>query len=266
MTTCDLWKTVRADMSEGTWSGSLAGCNAGDVSEDGRDHALAMVNLYRGLAGLGAVGLDAGYNDAAQSCALMMHANNALNHFPPSSWKCFSDLGAGAAGKSNIATTPGVQAVDLYMIDPGAGNASTIGHRRWILSNSLGPIGLGSTSEFSCMWVIGGVGNAAKEFTPWPPAGEVPIQAWNVTFESLDSTGWTIQSDTISFAGAKVTVNDGGQDMPVTTAELLPNYGSAHAVRFTPKGWKAQAGHTYAISVQGSSKPVSYSVSVVDCK
>jgi len=262
-TVCDQWKAARADLSEGTWSGSLAGCNAGDVSKKGRDNALSLVNLYRAMVGLPAVGLDAGYNDAAQACSLMMHANNQLSHFPPKNWKCYSDLGAGAAGKSNIATTPGVQAVDLYMIDPG--NETTIGHRRWILSNSLGPIGLGSTSGFSCMWVIGGGGDAQKEFVAWPPPGQVPIEAWNVAFVSLDSTGWTVQSDSITMSGAKVTVSDGGVDKPVETVELLPNYGSAAAVRFNPKGWKTQAGHTYDVKVTGASKPIGYQVEVVDC-
>ncbi len=262
-TACEQWKSARANLAEGAWSGALASCSAGDVAAEGRVRALALVNLYRALAGLPPVLLDAARNNGAQACSLMMDANKQLSHFPPNSWKCFSDLGAATAGESNIATTAGVQAVDLYMTDPG--NPTTIGHRRWILSNSLGPIGLGSTNAYSCMSVLGGNGNAGQAYAAWPPAGEVPFEAWNVTFESLDSTGWTIQSDGINLAGGKVSVADGGKDMPVGTVELLPNYGSATALRFNPKGWTAAPGHTYDVSVTGASKAVNYSVTVVDC-
>ncbi len=263
MTVCDQWKAARADLSEGTWSGALDGCNAGDTSAEGRANALALVNLYRAMVGLPPATLDAERNAAAQECALMMHANGQLSHTPPQSWKCFSDKGAGAAGKSNIATTPGVQAVDLYMIDPG--NETTIGHRRWILSNSLGAIGLGSTNGYSCMWVIGGGNDAGKKFVAWPPAGQVPIDAWNVSFVSLDATGWTIQSDSIGFGGAKVTVKDDGKMLPVETVVLGAGYGSTSALRFNPVGWKAQAGHNYEVTVTGATEPLSYVVEVVAC-
>lgn len=263
MSVCDQWQAARANLSEGSWSGSVAACNAGDTSADGRQHALALVNLYRALVDLPPATLDDTRNAAAQECALMMHANTQLSHTPPSSWKCYSDTGAGAAGKSNIATTPGVQAVDLYMVDPG--NETTIGHRRWILSNSLGAIGLGSTNGYSCMWVIGGGQNAGKKFVAWPPAGQIPIDAWSVSFTSIDSTGWTVQSDSIGLGSAKVKVSDNGADMPVDTVVLGSGYGSTSAIRFNPKGWKAQAGHNYEVTVEGASEPISYVVEVVSC-
>jgi hypothetical protein len=198
-----------------------------------------------------------------QECALMMDANNMLSHSPPSSWACYNATGAGAAGKSNIATTAGVQAVDLYMTDPG--NPTTIGHRRWILSNSLGPIGLGSTSDYSCMMVIGGSGNANKQWTAYPPPGQVPLELFNVSFQTLDSTGWTVQSDSINLGGAQVTVTDGGTNRPVTVTPLNGGYGSSYAIRFNPQGWSTQAGHTYSVSVTGIATPINYDVVVVNC-
>lgn len=262
-TACEQWKSARANLSEGAFSGSVAGCSAGDVAADGRAHTLLLVNVYRALVGLPPVALDAARNAGSQACALMMDANQQLSHTPPNSWKCFTGLGAATAGQSNIATTAAVQAVGLYMTDPG--NPTTIGHRRWILSNSLGPIGVGSTNQYSCMSVLGGNGNAALPYAAWPPPGSVPIQAWHVAAESLDATGWSIQSDAIELSGAKVSVKDAGQDMLVDTVVLLPNYGSASALRFNPKGWKAAAGHTYQVTVAGASKPLSYAVTVVDC-
>ena len=84
-------------MSEGTWSGNIATCDPGDISADGRANALAQVNLYRWMAGLPTVVNDATLDGYAQECALMMHANGAWSHYPPTSWDCYTVDGATAA-------------------------------------------------------------------------------------------------------------------------------------------------------------------------
>lgn len=260
---CQRWSADRADLGEGTWSGSVASCDPGDVSADGRANALKLVNLYRSVAGLPPVTNDATRDQKAQACALMMHANNQLSHTPPMSWTCYSADGAEGAGNSNISGTAGVAGVDLYMADPG--NETTMGHRRWILSGSLGPIGLGSTSGYSCMWVIGGGGSEDRPFTAWPSAGVFPIQAMSASFAPVDQTGWTIQSSTIDLSGAVVSVTDGGEDRPMAVTQLAGGYGSTYAIRMVPQGWTSQAGHTYSVSVSGTSEPISYQVTMVDC-
>jgi hypothetical protein len=261
---CDRWRADRADLREGSWSGSVSGCVAGDVASPGRDNALKLVNLFRWMAGLPAVTLDAERNRKAQDCALMMHANGALSHSPPTSWACYTADGAEAAGRSNIGTSPGVDAVDMYMQDWG--NESTLGHRRWILSNSLGPIGQGSTSEYSCLWVLYGSGSAGASWTSWPPPGDFPIQAVTMSWRGLDSTGWTVQSDSIDLDRATgVTVTAGGSSLAVSFVHLLNGYGSSTAINFIPSGWSSTVGTTYHVEVQGVSTPISYDVTMVDC-
>lgn len=268
---CWRWRCDRINRSEGTWSGNLASCTAGDISAAGRANALRMVNLYRFLGGLSAVTADATKNAAAQKCALMEHANGTLSHTPPTTWKCYSSEGATAAGRSNIATAPGVSAVDLYMADPG--NPTTIGHRRWILSRSLGPIGLGSTlvgsAGYSCMHVIGGSGMASYAYQAWPPPGPVPIEMWNaVSFAPLDTVGWTVQSDTINLTGATATLKDGSTVVPTSTTTLGPGYGSNYAIRFAPTStsWRALAGHTYNVTITKTGMtPITYAVQPTAC-
>jgi uncharacterized protein YkwD len=260
---CDRWTSDRTGLTEGSWSGSVNACDPGDISADAREDALTLVNLYRWLAALPPVTTDPTRNAKTQACALMMHANGQLSHNPPMSWDCYSADGAQAAGNSNIASTPGVSGVDLYMADPG--NDTTIGHRRWILSGSLGPIGLGSTTGASCMWVLGGSGPGAPPFTAWPSPGYFPLQAMQASFVSVDQTGWTIQSDSIDLGSADVTITDGGNDKPVSVASLAGGYGSTYAIKITPQGWTTEAGHTYSVSVSGVSQPIAYDVSVVDC-
>jgi Cysteine-rich secretory protein family len=254
---CERWTADRTDLSEGTWTGSIATCDAGDIGPPGRANALKLLNLYRFLAGMPAVKDDPGWDSEAQQCALMQSANG-LSHSLTTSAKCYSAAGADGSQRSDLSGGPGVQAIDGYMQDYG--NASTMGHRRWILNNQLGPVGLGSAVA-SCFMNVGGTGNAAKPFVAWPPPGQVPYAALVTT--TADMSGWTIQSDTINLNGGTVTVKDGAQTVQVTQSSLPAGYGSTYAIRFAPMGWQSQAGHDYAVTVSGTS--VAYTVQVVAC-
>lgn len=265
---CRRWRCDRTDLSEGTWSGTVMPCAAGELNDVGKNNALKLINLYRFIADLPAVTLDATKNQAAQECALMMDANNQLSHSPPTNWACYSMNGATAAGRSNICSTRAVRCIDMYMSD--SGNATTIGHRRWFLSNQLGPIGIGGTTGGSCHHVIGGSGTATKSFMAWPPPGPVPLEAIAIPGNpSVDTTGWTVQTYSAAFSlvGASVTVTEGGAAKPVTVTQLGDNYGSRYAIRFNPMGWTTQAGRTYQVTVTapGLATPISYAVEVVSC-
>jgi hypothetical protein len=262
--TCTRWKMDRMNLSEGTWSGSTSSCEVGDISADGRANALRLVNLYRWLADLPPVETDPEFDRKAQACALLQRANNSLSHTPPASWMCYMEEGAEGAGRCNISTGPGVASVAGYIVDPG--NPMTIGHRRWILSNTFGPTGLGSTDRHSCMWTMGR-NRLGRQWMAWPPPGPFPIQAMSGGFgANLDQTGWTVQSDMINLDAAQVTVMADGAMQPVTVTKLLPGYGSRYAIRFNPDGWSTAAGKTYAISVTGISTPINYEVEMVNCQ
>jgi hypothetical protein len=116
---CLHWKCDRAELDEGTWTGDVGSCSAGDVTDGGRDHALRLLNLYRFIAQLPPVTHEAGRNARAQKCALMMDANDMLNHTPPTTWSCYTADGASGAGTSNLASAPGVTAIVLIMEEFG---------------------------------------------------------------------------------------------------------------------------------------------------
>jgi len=263
---CARWLTDREKLPEGKWTGNSAKCEPGTLSEDAKEAALRLVNLYRFLAHQPAVTRAADLDAKAQACALIMKANGKISHFPTQTWKCWSKDGALAAKKSNLSTGPGVRAVDRYMVDNGAHNAPTMGHRRWILSRTLGPIGVGSsTSKGSCLWVIGGKGNSPRKWVAWPPDGEVPLAAFGQGGGSIDQTGWTLQSDSVSLHNAKVKVTVGGVEKPVKQRPLKSGYGSKHAIAWVPQGWKAQAGTTYHVAIKGASTDFEYDVKVLAC-
>lgn len=261
---CNRWLADRTDMSEGTWSGSVDTCDAGEVSQNGIDNALRLVNLFRWLSGVPEVETNEILNQKAQECSLIMHAYGGLTHYPSENMSCYSEDGSSAAGKSNLSPYAGVYSVDLYMSDPG--NETTLGHRRWILSNGLGPIGLGSTSEFSCMHVIGGSGSGNSPWTAWPPSGPVPYELMNLAWATLEETGWSIQSDSTNLSNATVTITlDDGTDLPVTVTELGANYGSRFALSMVPNGWVSQPGRTYDVHIEATGGVIDYSVELIDC-
>ena len=262
---CTRWKADRADVSEGAWTGNVASCEPGDMSATGRANALRVLNLYRWLADLPAVETDPAMDKQAQACSLLQRANNSLSHMPPSTWTCYMAEGATAAGRCNISTGPAVSSVDGYMIDPG--NDTTIGHRRWILSNSFGPTGIGSTDMHSCLMTFG-KNKLGRPWMAWPSPGVIPVQAMTSRWlrMGVDVTGWTVQSDTINLAMAQVTVMSDGAALPVAVQQLGAGYGSRYAISFKPMGWTSTAGKKYAVSVSGTAQPIQYEVEFADCK
>lgn len=207
-------------MSEGTWNGNVASCTPGDLTPQARANALKLINTYRFIADLPPVVTSATRDQSAQQCALMMDAANARSHTPDAGAPCYTSSGASAAGSSNISSGQAVRSIDMYMSD--FGNATTMGHRRWFLSNQLGPVGIGGTTGGSCHWVIGGSGTATKRFMAWPPSGPVPLTAIAIptvgATNSIDRTGWTVQTYATAdnLTNASVTVTDNGTNMPVT--------------------------------------------------
>ncbi len=258
---CQRYQDAVDNAVHGGWTPGPTSCDPGTLSSAAQQSALRVTNLFRFIADQPDVTLSTTYAAKSQQCAVMMKENGTINHYPPTSWKCYTADGAEAASKSNLAygtSMDATNAVYLFVQDPG--NATTLGHRRWILGNWIGPTAFGtanSTYYYTCMWVIG-TQSGSKPWAAWPPEGEVPS---NLVY---DSTGWSFQSD--SLRPTAVEVRSGGTLMPVSMTTLLSNYGSSYAVSFIPQGWSTQAGKTYDVTVTLSTGgTVSYTVKPVTC-
>ena len=83
----------------------IAGCRPGQHTKDVEDQVLKSVNDIRALHRLPPVTYSVADEPAALSAALMMFANNKLDHMPPATWLCYSELGATGARTSNLAGT-----------------------------------------------------------------------------------------------------------------------------------------------------------------
>jgi uncharacterized protein YkwD len=235
------------------WTGSEAACNAGDVSSATRDKVVKRVNYYRAMCGLPSVKLNPAQNSSCQRAALMMMANNNLNHTPPPSWKCYAQEGYDAASTGNLAIGWGsaepdanhsINAVSGYIEDPGGGN-EIVGHRAWILHPALSAIGTGSVYDANHVYqnMHGAAANCIRwgdnlngtssgpEFIAYPPADYVP--------SALVFPRWSFAVANASFASAKVVVKSGGTSYQCNIIARVPQQGSinpAARIVWEPQG------------------------------
>jgi uncharacterized protein YkwD len=247
------------DRTEVTWSGDAATCAPGDVL--GRERALAFVNHVRGMAELTAITLDPTQAEAAQACAVLMHANGSTTHTPPPSWQCYTQTAADAAELGLLANLPAVGAMSGLLVDPG--NEGTLGHRRWLLSSGVSGVGIGSTDAYTCL-TLGDDFTTGTGITPWPPAGEVPRALFEAYGHHVDEVGWSLQSDDVDLSSAVVQVWLDGEGPVSADVEVLPGgFGSRYAVRIVSGSW-SEADHV-RVEVDGLSEPFTWEVQPVDC-
>lgn len=245
------------------WSGSVDGCQAGDVSPAFQSAMLGSINWFRHMAGLDSIVENHQASARAQQAALMMHAQNSLSHNPSQPWACFSDSGAESAGRANLTLgVVGVDGVSGQIEDPGAGNTA-LGHRRWLLYPPLSEVGVGSTSRAGAVEVIGDFsgGKSASPWIAWPPEGYVPTE---VVFPR-----WSISRDGADFSQARVSMTRNGQSIPV---DLLPR---ANGFGLPTLGWEVRdlpsntrdTSYTVSVSnvlIDGSTTSLSYEVTAFD--
>jgi hypothetical protein len=211
------------------WTGDAAACNAGATSEAFRAAVLRRINFFRAMAGVPAdITFSDEYNRKAQAAALMMSANRALNHYPDSSWNCYSADGADAANSSNLHLVASPNAIDDYMRDDGDIN-SVVPHRRWLLYPQTRQMGTGDVfgqngyPAANALWVIDephyfDERPATRDgFVAWPPPGYVP--------QDLIFDRWSISFGGADFSDATVSMTINGQTVPLTAAVDDSGYG-----------------------------------------
>ena len=273
------------------WTGSLSGTpgtsatGAAGTTADAYKAAVQLrINWFRAMAGIPAsVGMDSVESSEDQDAALMMAANNALSHTPPSTWLLYTSTGANAAGNSNLALgNVGPDAISYGYIQDFGSNNTALGHRRWILYPQTQTMATGDippTNGFSsanATWILDANVNGARPpvrdtYVAWPPPGYVPYQ---VVFPR-----WSFSYPGADFSGATVTMTSNGSSVPVQMEAVdNPGYGE-NTVAWDYNGLdgstvdssapRPSSDTTYQVAVNGvmvsgSAKSFSYSVTVFD--
>ena len=157
------------------WTGDTATCNPGSIPASTSDAALRALNAYRKLEGLEPVALEAHGASLAQAAALIVAANNQLNHQPQSSAKCWTPEGLEGSMHSDLCFS-GHPSLLVYMDDGGDPNVF-VGHRQSFIYPYLDTVGYGATDSTDAVYINStfDVANSAPEWLAWPTPGYFPI-------------------------------------------------------------------------------------------
>ncbi|WP_066793372.1 CAP domain-containing protein [Sphingomonas soli] len=208
----------------------IAACQPGQLKPEVGARVLALVNDIRARHALPPVTYASGEEAAVMQSSLMMAANGALNHNPPTSWNCYNTAGATAAGQSNIYLGMGgglrySQDADIvigWITDVNNLVIDSVGHRRWLLYPFLSTISYGrvagryqtsNRADGASIKVINSTQNTAG---PLPDFVAYPYQDYPASYfntSALLSFG-VIANKTSNF-GTNATVNFSGATVAV---------------------------------------------------
>ncbi|HWY33068.1 MAG TPA: CAP domain-containing protein, partial [Nitrosopumilaceae archaeon] len=208
------------------WKGSIENCDPGTIPTDLSLKAEKRVNFFRLVNYLPTIAFKKEYNELAQSAAFICLVNKELSHYPPKTWKCYTEDAAKGAVSSNL----GFSDFKFYkstafvtgLIQEFGDANSYCGHRRWMLYSKAKEMGYGATYKSEALYVMG-YDNSLKlenEFIAYPWNGYVPV--------NLIYPKWSFsipEHHIVNFDKCKVTVKDDtGKNYNFTLYEQHKNY------------------------------------------
>lgn len=142
---------------------NISSCDAGELSYETKQNALHIFNDIRAKHGLQPVAYDETSDDWVMQAALVMAANQRLEHEIKPSWRCYTQAAAKGASHSNIGlyrtSNTSLEAIELYEKNAVADNLigyiteinhvepGNVGHRRWALNPFLSQMAYGQVSD-----------------------------------------------------------------------------------------------------------------------
>jgi hypothetical protein len=225
----------------------VSSCTPGTNATLYEDAVARRINWFRAMGGMPvAVTLTPADSTNDQAAAVMMAANGALKHDPPSSWSCYTSSGATAASNSNLALgSAGADAITGYIWDSGANNTE-VGHRRWILYPQTQVMGTGDVPQqgsffaANATWVFdshlfGPRPATSNPYVAWPPPGFVP---YSVVFPQ-----WSFALSNADLSAATVTMQSNGVSVAVSLQPYVTGFGENTLV-WVPMGLDATSDAT----------------------
>lgn len=206
-------------IEEFEWNGDPNTCYPGTIKKTIERKIESRINYFRRNAGVPEIYLVKELNDWCQQAALMMEANDKIDHYPARNWRCYTSEGAEAAKYGLL--TKGVNtsvAVTAFFAD---NKNKTLGNRRWLMYPNAKEYGHGSTTNFSCIWALDDSGSTdsavyREQYVAWPNEGYLPVMM------AFDQWSFSLYRD---LKGAKVTMTSNGQAVKLTQQTYTEGYG-----------------------------------------
>ncbi|RMW96208.1 CAP domain-containing protein [Allofranklinella schreckenbergeri] len=264
-----------------------AQCRPGVLHEAVKQQALDKLNAIRALHGLRPVVYDADSDAQLMQTVMMMQANQATSHHPPSSWACYSEAGASGARASNLASWQGVRsapsadwAMHSWLHDATNLVPDNVGHRRWMLDPFLKKVAYGIDMalrdgrwhSYAALKVIyedeqaRTDGWARDGFVAYP-VGDYPLRHWHenalLSFGVLADANDRGANQAVDFGQATVRVTrPDGSALPISEWRYdNRRYGLPNNVQFKAEGVThgvAYTVHIDGVLVQGVPRNYSY--------
>ena len=195
----DAWQQaniLKTDASPYLEVPDLDSYSSGALTDEARMHALACLNFIRELAGLDPVSEDPLYTLRAQNGAMLLAANDFLDHnaaqpagMPDDQYQsAHMGTSLGNIAKFNwMKPDILVDGVTYFARDDGEANLAELGHRRWLLNPHMAKTGFGlanakSGMSYVTMYAVD-MGNtgAQWDYVAWPCAGVFPVEMMRAT-------------------------------------------------------------------------------------
>jgi hypothetical protein len=233
-------KTHGADMG---FTGNVSTGVAGDTTQTYKDQALLRINVFRRMAGVLPITLDATASAKAQSAALLCAANDQISHSPPTTWKFYSAVAADACAKSLLASVGGSEGIYSLMFDAGGNNAA-VGHRLDLLEPQLTSVGLGNAPSLTAA-NLGYEAVYKSGLLSTIPRYSVPFIAWpyGYTPSCVVPGRWSLYVaddvlvGSLDLSSAQVEVTKDGQALPVRFWALAGGPAIVFTLDGTDEGW-----------------------------
>lgn len=274
-----------------TWAGvasyydvqpDIAGCRAGTLKAAVKTEFLARLNEIRARHGLAPVVYTSDEDVQQADSSLMMAANVALSHTPPTSWRCYTAGGASGAGASNLiggwGTGLGFDSEDDLLAGwLREGGTASLGHRRWILHPFLRETSYGRVSALlpdgrrattASMRVFGFASPGAAPTTVPSyvgfPQGDYPSRYFALTdylsFSVVPSTSDNGADRSVDFSAATVSVRGPSGDLTITNISRdNDGYGIANNIQWRVTGLAASTAYTVTIAGVRGAPQATYS-------
>lgn len=271
----------------------IAACQPGMLKPAVTQQVLQTLNAVRALHRLPPATYSPGDEPATQQSALMQAANNQLSHTPPTSWRCYTAVGADASGASNLYGGSGnglslvsdEQVIAGWLTEVNNIIAENVGHRRWLLDPFLGSVAYGRVAgrhatsgraDAAAMKVFDTAGPAGPT-GPLPdyvayPFEDYPARLFDtralLSFGVISNKTSKWGNTNVDFSNAAITVRQrGGATLTVSRITYdTQGYGLPNNVQFAVTGLQASTYYDVTIdrvAVGGVQRSYSYFFRIV---
>ncbi|MFC2131808.1 CAP domain-containing protein [Bacteroidota bacterium] len=267
----------------------VSDCYEGTLANAEKMKALDRLNYFRRLHGIDEVSYNPDMDDDVQKSALIAVANETLNHFPPTSDKCYSTDGDTACQRSNLHLSwySGLQQVwsSAASIDGWIHErySSSIGHRRWFLSPFLKTVSFGRVDQIKSdgkylvgttmyVWDTDGPTQSDVEFVSCP-FHDYPSSAFQpdliLSFSVLANKSSTWANSNVNYTEATIQVTDESQNTYTVHSKSFDNigYGMPNNIEWQTQGLDYNTKYTVNISnvlVGGEPRDYEYWFNIVN--